>query len=282
MLTDSPALTPVLLAGMVANDLITTLRFYHEATEAERGDAEALFRHWSARLQEELERPRAGAAGVADAVRRVERVVDGAAAAFAALPSRPGAAADCRDVFLCGDIFLRVDDWGNDDLQRRLTDLGLRVIIEPYTEFFELLALRDVQEHGLTTGKGVKRRLTLRAMNVIGGRLVAAARRHEPWLFWNDIATVEEHSRGLLDGFPFGESIPTIGSALLTWRTRPIDGVVVVGPRGCGPALVSEAQLRRTDMPTLFVYNDGDPLEEARLAGFAWRLRSRPRRAPVG
>jgi hypothetical protein len=28
----------------------------------------------------------------------------------------------------------------------------------------------------------------------------------------------------------------------------------------------------------LFVYNDGDPIDEARLAGFAWRLRARPAR----
>jgi len=55
-----------------------------------------------------------------------------------------------------------------------------------------------------------------------------------------------------------------------------------VSPRGCGPALVSEAQLRRRgELPLLFVYNDGDPIDEARLAGFAWRLRSRPARRAV-
>ena len=84
----------------------------------------------------------------------------------------------------------------------------------------------------------------------------------------------------MFDGYPFGESIPTIGGALLSWATQPVDGVVVVSPRGCGPALVSEAQLRRgAGFPLLFVYNDGDPIDEARLAGFAWRLRARePRR----
>ena len=52
-----------------------------------------------------------------------------------------------------------------------------------------------------------------------------------------------------------------------------------MAPRGCGPALIAEAQLRReAGLPALFVYNDGDPIDEARLAGFAWRLHSRPAR----
>ena len=125
----------------------------------------------------------------------------------------------------------------------------------------------------------MKRRVTLRFMRVIVSRLLGAAREHQPWLFWNDIHDVEEASREAFDGYPFGESITSIGGALHTWRSRPVDGVVLVLPRGCGPALISEAQLRRASgAPTLFVYNDGDPIDVARLAGFAWRLRSRPAR----
>ena len=50
---------------------------------------------------------------------------------------------------------------------------------------------------------------------------------------------------------------------------------MAVAPRGCGPGLIAEAQLRREPaLPVLFVYNDGDPIDEARLTGFAWRLRA--------
>jgi hypothetical protein len=117
---------------------------------------------------------------------------------------------------------------------------------------------------------------TLKFMRYVVKRLLAVARPHEPWMFWHDVGDVWKASEPLFDGYPFGETIPTIGGALLTWATQPIDGVVVVSPRGCGPALVSEAQLRRgAEFPLLFVYNDGDPVDEARLAGFAWRLRAR-------
>lgn len=85
----------------------------------------------------------------------------------------------------------------------------------------------------------------------------------------------------VLDGVPVSECLLTIGAALLAWRTRPVDGVVVVGPWGCGPSLIAEAQLRRRrDIPMLFVYNDGNPIEEERIAGFAWSLKNRPARRP--
>ena len=304
MLTDDLSLTPVVWAAIVANDLLLSMRFYHQADEATRGGADALYEHFAGQLESELERHQNGsradgsgirraggiAADVYNVVGRVQRVVSEAAVAYAALPRRAAVEDSLRDVFLCGDIYLRIDEWGNDDLQRRLADLGLRPIIEPYAGFFELIALRDVQEMPLTDGKGMKRRVTLKFMGVIVSRLLGAAREHQPWLFWNDIHDVEAASRETFDGYPFGESITSIGGALHTWRSRPVDGVVLVLPRGCGPALISEAQLRRASgAPTLYVYNDGDPIDVARLAGFAWRLRSRPARraaastaAPVG
>ena len=64
-------------------------------------------------------------------------------------------------------------------------------------------------------------------------------------------------------------------------KVSDVDGIFTAGAHS--PALIAEAQLRREPgLPALFVYNDGDPIDEARLAGFAWRLRSRPaRRAPA-
>ena len=109
----------------------------------------------------------------------------------------------------------------------------------------------------------------------------APRRQTQPWLFWHDIAALEEASRELFDGYPFGETISTVGSALLTWRTRPIDGVVAVAPRGCGtgtdrrgaPAAAAATSRRSTSTTT------ATRSKQERLAGFAWRLRSRPPRA---
>jgi len=112
-----------------------------------------------------------------------EALVGQAAADFAGLPRDSAREAELRDVFICGDFFLRVDEWGNDQLQRKLSDLGLRLLFEPFGEFIELLVLRDVQE-AVTDGRAaVERRATLRVMRYVIDRLVRTVQVHEPWVF---------------------------------------------------------------------------------------------------
>jgi activator of 2-hydroxyglutaryl-CoA dehydratase/predicted nucleotide-binding protein (sugar kinase/HSP70/actin superfamily) len=283
LLFEDWSLTSVIWVGSASADLLNMMRFYHYATEPRRGASDALYHAYADRLEALLAAPRltGKVKGLGDAralLSRCEALVAEAAREFAGLAGGE-TRDDLRTVFLCGDIYLRVDEWGNDDLQRKLSDQGLRVIFEPFGEIFELLALRDAREHGLATRQGAKRLATLKFMRYVVKRLLGVVRPHEPWVFWHDVGEVWRASEPLFDGYPFGESIPTIGGALLTWSTQAVDGVVVVSPRGCGPALVSEAQLRRgAGFPLLFVYNDGDPLDESRLAGFAWRLRGREAR----
>ena len=287
IVSKNPRMMSVAWAALVAVDLLNMMRFYNLVAELEPGGTDQIFEEYSGRLEALLERPRpqAGFAGpVAAALRvvpEVEALVAEAARAFRRQPLDPQRLADAREVYLCGDLFLRVDEWGNDDLQRKLAVQGLRVILEPYGEFFELLALRAIQERE-SPREVLSKRGTLLAMHVMVGRLVGVVRAEHPWVFWHDVRDIDRESRRLTSGYPFGETIPTVGGALLSWRTQPIDGVVAVAPRGCGPALIAEAQLRReSGLPVLFVYNDGDPIDEGRLAGFAWRLRRHPARRAV-
>jgi activator of 2-hydroxyglutaryl-CoA dehydratase/predicted nucleotide-binding protein (sugar kinase/HSP70/actin superfamily) len=285
LVTGNAAMMPPIWSALVAVDLLNMLRFYHLAAECTRGDADELFARFSDDLEGLMlrERPdwrtRAAIPEAFRTVGEVQALLTSAAEAYRRLPMDRAREADLRDVYLCGDLYLRVDEWGNDDLQRRLADLGLRVLFEPFGEFFELLVLRSIQDEGLLAGEALKRRATLKAMTTIINRLVDAVRPAHPWVLWHDIRALDAEGRRVLGAYPFGESIPTVGSALLTWQAGSIDGVVTVAPRGCGPALLAEAELRRAaGFPLLVVYNDGDPVDEARLAGFAWRLRSRPAR----
>ena len=275
---------PVAWAALVAVDLLNMMRFYNLVAELEPGATDEIFDEYSDRLEALLERPRTEAGSVAPVVAalrvvpEVEGLIAAAASAFRRQPLDAQRLADAREVYLCGDLFLRIDEWGNDDLQCKLAAQGLRVILEPYGEFFELLALRAIQDSA-SPRESLTHRATLLAEQVMVGRLVAAVRAEHPWVFWHDVRDIDRESRRLTSGYPFGETIPTLGGALLSWRSQPIDGVVAVAPRGCGPALIAEAQLRReAGLPALFVYNDGDPIDEGRLAGFAWRLRRHPAR----
>jgi len=288
LVTGNLRMMPVVWTALVAVDVLNMLRFHSLVAEPTPGASDALFAGFSDRLARLLEEPRpdAGVAGNVAAAFRfcavVEDLLRDAARAYAGLEGGAADRAEIRDVFLCGDLYLRVDEWGNDDLQRKLADHGLRVIFEPYGAFFELLQLRQIQD-GLPWRKRLEKETILATMGYIIRRLAAAVQPEHPWVFWNEVRAVDRESRRLVSRYPFGETIPAVGGALLTWRTQPVDGVVSVAPRGCGPALIAEAQLRReAGLPTLFVYNDGDPIDEARLAGFAWRLRSRSARRARG
>ncbi|HNF59858.1 MAG TPA: hypothetical protein PLN89_09805, partial [Elusimicrobiota bacterium] len=49
---------------------------------------------------------------------------------------------------------------------------------------------------------------------------------------------------------------------------------------GCGPALVAENLLRHDkEIPLLFLYCDGSPIDDRKLNAFAFRLRRTPARS---
>ena len=84
----------------------------------------------------------------------------------------------------------------------------------------------------------------------------------------------------MLDRYPQGEASLIVGCVLHHWRQGVYDGVVAVGPWGCGPVQVAESLLRhRREIPMLFIYTDGSPLNERRLQAFAFRLRRNPPRS---
>ena len=284
IVTSDPRMMPVAWAALVAVDLLNMMRFHNLVAEREAGVADEIFEAYADRLENLLERPRAKAgfaAPVAGALRvawEIEHLLAEAAGAFRRQPLDLERLADVRDVYLCGDLFLRVDEWGNDDLQRKLAAQGLRVVVEPFGEFFELLVLRAIQDGASHCRSGQE---AGDAACHAGDRRTAARSRPRPAPMGLLARRAPSRSRESSphQRLSLRRDHPTVGGALLSWRTQPIDGLVAVAPRGCGPALIAEAQLRReAGLPILFVYNDGDPIDESRLAGFAWRLRRRPAR----
>lgn len=268
--------------SVVGTDLLNLMRFYTRGAEANPGDSDRLFNKYVDQLDGFLSNFITGRnpfKAMKKSLGEIEKMITEAAKEFAAIPEDPEIVKDIRTVYLSGDIYLRVDEWGNDELVRKLNSHGLRVILEPFSGIFEYFAYNRSRELvEMDTGWFRNRILRMSQDNVIK-HLYSAANKVMPWIKPESVKEIEREASSLLDKAPLSEATLTIGNSLLAWRTRPIDGVVVVSPWGCGPALISESQLkRRTDIPMLFVYNDGDPIDEARISGFAWRLKRKQAR----
>ncbi len=266
-------------SSLAAWDILFQLAAYHRTLEESPGEVDELYSRFCDELERLTERPvrRGGRvrtiAAMARNYRQVRSLVGRASKAFAKIGERAKGRDDLRTVLLSGDIYLRVDEFASDWLIRRLNDRGLLVAVEPAQTFMEYLAGTPLHElvrfpEGQQAQQGLEK-----GIRQIRQRLYKRVTELHPWMPTGATAPIIAESRPIIGDYPIGEAPVTIGSVLHHWNHHYCDGVVVVSPWGCGPALVSESILRhRRHIPTLFVYSDGSPIDERRLNAFAFRL----------
>jgi len=266
-------------------DVLHQLAAYHRPLETSPGEVDTMYQTACGELEVLLGRPiGAGARAVIAAgtgYRALAALTERWSVAFADLARRAHPRPELRTVLLAGDVYLRLDDFASSGLVRGLNERGLCVVIDPMVTLVEhLQAGAPDRLARLASGdERASRRAFRAAMQFLRRTIYARARRHHAWLPMPEVEAMVEQARPILAEVPRGEALLTIGSALENWQQRACDGVVVVGAWGCGPAQISESMLRhRREIPTLFVYNDGAPLDERRLTGFAFRLRRDPPR----
>lgn len=267
-------------SGHVVWDLLQQLTAYYRPVERRDGEVDALYQGFVARLVAELERPLVaglrGIPGFRRAERRLNELVEEFSAAYSRFESNGSA---LRTVLVTGDVYVRVDELAGDKLIRRLNERGLRVLLEPTTSFIEYAASEAINELVSLPGNLAENYINHRAMQRTRRDLYRRVQPLHPWLTLHEAEELIEEARPVLDTHPQCEAPVTIGSVRRHWREEACDGVVVVSPWGCAPALVSESILRHeTDIPMLFVYCDGSPIDVRRLNAFAFQLRRLPGR----
>jgi predicted nucleotide-binding protein (sugar kinase/HSP70/actin superfamily) len=268
--------------GTVCWDVLYLLWAYHRVHDPGGARVAAIDERYRQELRALLETPDAGGLAGMRSRRRVWKglldLVERAAEEYAAL--EPEKSSEPRTVLVTGDIYLRIDPFANDGLVSALAERGLRTLVEPVSVMVEYLSHENSAELLGLERKILDHALHRRLLSAVRRRVWGRARRWHRWLPDPDIPRMLERARPLIDGTPFGEAPITVGSVLDAWCERRCDGVVLVSPWGCGPALVSESLLRpERDIPMLFVYNDGTPIDPRRLNAFAHRVKRRPPRA---
>ena len=268
------------LSGIIVWDIVNQLASYYRPFEHQPGEVDKLRFEANEKLKRLLERaPRNGIRKWLDTgvgLKALAEMVDAAAESFAAFAGLPNGH---RTVMLTGDIYVRIDEFGNEQLVRRLNERGLRVVIDPLSTSLEYFAGPGADE---LVG-GISDLFVSTAMRLVLSKLRTVlyerARGRHPWLPVPSTSKPLEDAKPLLDKHPMGEAPMTIGSVLSAWKENACDGAVVVGPWGCSPSLISESLLRhQREIPLLFLYMDGAPLNERKLNGFAHRLKASARR----
>lgn len=266
------------------SDILVQLAAYHRALEREPGEVDALHARWCRELETLAEAPAfLGAfSGFRDSRRygrSVAALIGRASKAYAELAARAPADPQRRTVLVAGDIAVKMDEFANDAIARRLAERGLRVAIEPSQTLLEYASTEAPGEIA-RTGEGRLRPLVAMGLRRMRRKLYEEVRKLHPWIPDGSVPPLLAESDKILGRHPRGEAPVTIGSVMHYWNERLCDGAVLVSPWGCGPALVSESLLRhQSEIPMIFLYHDGSPIDERRLNAFAFRLRREPARA---
>ena len=268
-----------LFTGLVAWDLLNQLAAWYRPSD--RTQVDALYERYRDVLVDHVGAP-VEDKGLALFQhrrwwRRLSAIVDSFAIAF----DRVGGAdpETDRTVLVTGDIYLRVDEFGSNGLVKKLNHAGLRVVLEPSHTFLEYLAIPrkpGIEGSPLPPLKNAGSRALQAGLR---RSLYARVRKLHPQIPEAVVTQAAHAAKELIERFPAGEAPLTVGSVLHAWNERVCDGAVVVAPWGCGPTHVSEGLLRhKREIPLLYVYNDGSPIDERRLDAFAFRLRRRASR----
>ncbi|MCK5785567.1 MAG: CoA activase [Candidatus Sabulitectum sp.] len=223
-----------LLQSLAAADILKRALLRIRPYEATPGSADALFSKWLGEFEKALEEGRS-----------LPAQVKKAAAEFMKFSRKDTPRKPLVAVF--GEIYVRNDDYANDNTIRKLEDLGAEVIYTPLTEWF------DYVNHSYIEKSKQKRKTASVIKGKAIGMVITKVKR-----------AVEKPFDTLLEGTPHvsasqvmkasapymaenigGEAVLSIGAPIALLEHGGIDGAVNIYPFNCLPGTIVSAISRR-------------------------------------
>ncbi|MCP4960420.1 MAG: hypothetical protein GY925_14275 [Actinomycetia bacterium] len=272
-----PTMAVLIWLGLSSLDILRQLYVYHLPVQSEPGRSRTMFERAAERLIEIIEVPMDNIDQAGDELER--KIVEASALlrhtaeGYAELEAAWPGGRTLRNVFVSGDALTKGNDAASAGLFLRMSEHGLRLTVEPMTDFFEYLGRRHPH---LLFGRRATIELVAPLVDMqaqLRARLHAAVADLHPWIPAPAVEASAIKAEELIDPTTYGPTAFEIGSVLRHWETGTYDGMALTSCWGCDSSLISEALLRyRRDIPLFFFYDDGSPLDERRVRGFSHRL----------
>ncbi|MHA1113649.1 MAG: hypothetical protein ACTSRY_03995, partial [Alphaproteobacteria bacterium] len=267
----------LLWAGLSAIEILRQIYIYHLPVEPHPGAALAYHDEGISMLMGILERPMRDPENARPEVEQKSREISAALVdigrKFAEMDANWTGSRAFRTVFVGGETMSKGNDFANSGLFLRMSEQGVRLVLEPLTDFFEYMSRRHPHlQFGRGTAPEVAEAM-MEEQSALRDWLYAEMSDLHPWLPAPAVEEALALSDEVIDSTTVGGSPMEIASVLHAWETGLYDGVVVVSCWGCDNSLITEDLLRyRKDIPFFFYYNDGTPLDDRRVRSYCYRL----------
>jgi predicted nucleotide-binding protein (sugar kinase/HSP70/actin superfamily) len=273
----------LMLAGIVASDLLLQAKLDVRPTERAAGLAEALYQQFFRELLARIETVDRHELALG---RALWQVISGRLFGLRELLARVGVefararnSSELPVVELTGEIYVRAVEFSNDFVIRQLEARGLQVHLAPQFEWLSYCGY--VRRHRDGRNRFADD-FSARVQHRIEKTLLAAIGPHLDWPVLPSITETLAAAEPYVNPALEGEAVLTVGGAREAWRRRQIDGVLSVGPLECMPTKIAEAQFHhlseREGLLSLTLSFNGDPVNTAALDNFAFEVHERFRK----